>query len=148
MTTMPPSAPAENPPATAGGAPEVPRTRQPVTVPLPVPPQATCVHAPSDRFGRSSIAGAIIVVLSCALLLSLCSVYVLATRSASAANSPGGRCRPVPLPAPEPLEGSDPWESTIRTPIHPNNRESIGRSPGDIRVLPQPRRYMQISMPR
>jgi len=117
MPHTPPPATAENPPVTHQALP-VPAD-VPAATAGSVPPQAPwppMLPARDDRRGNS----AVIVVLSCALLLSLCSLYVSVQRNMFAettpANEHSGECQ-------IPLDNEESWDDAIvhRTP--PGTRE-------------------------
>ena len=118
MPHTPPPAPAENPPVAHQALPVPPDV--PADVPAAttgsVPPQAPWPPARADRRGNS----AVIVVLSCALLLSLCSLYVSVQRNMYAETTPAteqsGECQ-------VPRDNEESWDDAILHRIPPGIRE-------------------------
>ncbi|MFK4227987.1 hypothetical protein [Streptomyces sp. NPDC019890] len=107
MPHTPPPPTAENPPVTHQALPV------PADVPTvstgSAPPQAPwppTLPARADRRGNS----AVIVVLSCALLLSLCSLYVSIQRNMYAEKTPAtehsGECQ-------MPLDDEESWDDAV-----------------------------------
>ncbi|MEU3920591.1 hypothetical protein [Streptomyces sp. NPDC029004] len=109
MPHTPQPATAENPPVTHTASP-VPADA-PVATTGSVPPQALWPHTVPDRANRHSN-NAVVVVLSCALLLSLCSLYVSVQRNIYAETTPAvehsGECQ-------SPLDDKefDSWDSAV-----------------------------------
>jgi hypothetical protein len=112
MPHTPPPATVENPPVTHTAAPvpaDAPAAMTGSAPPLaPWPPT---LPARADRRGNS----AVIVVLSCALLLSLCSLYISVQRNIYAETTPAtehsGECQ-------APLDNEESWDDAVlhRTP--------------------------------
>lgn len=107
MPHTPPPVIAENPPAPHQASPvpaDVPAAMT-GSAPLQAPWPPT-LPARADRHGNS----AVVVVLSCALLLSLCSLYVSVQRNMYAETTPAtehsGVCQP-------PLDEEDSWDSAV-----------------------------------
>lgn len=119
MPHTPQAATAENPPVTHRDS-SVPADA-PVATTGSAPPQALWPHAVPDRADRHGN-NAVIVVLSCALLLSLCSLYVSVHRNTYAETTPAaehsGECQ-------SPLDDGefDSWDSAVLHRTAPGPRE-------------------------
>lgn len=119
MPHTPQRATAEHPPVTHSTSPGP--ADAPVTATGSAPPQALWPHAVPDRADRRGNS-AVIVVLSCALLLSLCSLYISVHRNIYAETTPAvehsGECQ-------SPLDDKefDSWDSAVLHRTAPGTRE-------------------------